>query len=156
MGLGHMPIKPFERKKLHNRLLEEHRAIAAKLKLPRKVESKSLELLRKALKSGIASRKRPKSVAAACVYGAAVIEGSRTTQSEIADAAGVFEPTIWRVWSALARRFGVEERPRDIATVRAGSVLQVPKPLVRELGLRLGDRVRWSVRRKRLVGEPKQ
>lgn len=134
-------IKSFERTELRDRLLKEHRAIAAKLKLPHKVESKSLELLRKALKSGIVSKKRPRSVAAACVYGAAVLEGSCTTQSEIADAAGVFEPTIWRVWRALARRLGVEERPRDIATVRADSILQVPKPLVKEFGLRLGDRV---------------
>jgi len=47
----------------------------------------------------------------------------------------------------------VAERPSDIATVRADSVLQVPKPPVKELGLGLGDRVKWSVRRKGLVGE---
>jgi hypothetical protein len=51
-----MPIKPFDRKKFHS-LLEEHRAIAAKLKLPHKIKLKSLELLRKALKSGIAISK---------------------------------------------------------------------------------------------------
>lgn len=57
------------------------------------------------------------------------------------------------VWRALARRFGVEKKPKEIATVRGDLVLQVPKPLVKELGLGPGDKVEWSVRRKRLVGE---
>ena len=146
-------IKPFKRAEIRNCLLKEHQAIVAKLKLPSKVELKSLELLRKAVKLGVAFKRKPNSVAAACVYGAVVLEGSRITQSEIADAARVFEVTVWRVWSALARRLGVDASPRDIATVRAGPVLQVPKPLIKELGLGLGDRVRWPIRRKRLVGE---
>lgn len=82
-----------------------------------------------------------------------MLEGSRITQSKIAEAAGVFEPTVWRVWKVLARKLEIEERPRNIAMVRGDFVLQVPKPLVKELGLKLGDRVRWSVRQKRLVGE---
>jgi len=54
---------------------------------------------------------------------------------------------------ALARKLGVEASPRNIVTVREGAVQQVPKPLVKELRLRLGDRVRWAVRGKRLVGK---
>jgi len=66
---------------------------------------------------------------------------------------GAFMQMGFGVWRALARRLGAEKRPKDIATVREGFVLQVPKPLVKELGLRPEDRVRWSVKRKRLVGE---
>lgn len=146
-------LKSLKRTDIRDPLLKEHQAIVAKLKLPPKVELKSLELLRKAVKLGVAFKRKPNSVAAACVYGAVVLEGSRITQSEIADVAGVFEPTVWRVWGALARKLGVEASPKNVATVRRDFVLQVPKPLAKELGLRLGDRVRWSVKRKRLVGE---
>lgn len=62
-------------------------------------------------------------------------------------------PMAFGVWRALARKFGVEKKPKGTATVRGGFVLQVPKPLVKELGLRPEDRVRWSVKRKKLVGE---
>ena len=49
MRLGHMAIKPFKQTKLHSRLLEEHRAIAAKLELPKKVEERHDYLKLKAL-----------------------------------------------------------------------------------------------------------
>ncbi len=90
-------IKPFDRTELYDRLLEEHRVIATKLRLPHKIKLKSIKLLRKAVKFRVVSRRKPRSVAAACIYGATVLEGATIHQSEIADAAGVFGVTIWRV-----------------------------------------------------------
>lgn len=144
-----MAIKPFERTELHNRLLEEHRAIAAKLELPKRVEEKSLELLREVTSSG----KKPRSVAAACIYAAARLEGARIDQSEIADAAGIEEPTVRKAWKELAEKLGIRTPEEGTITVREGESLRVPRRLVRELGLRPGDRVRWSIRRKGLIGE---
>jgi transcription initiation factor TFIIIB Brf1 subunit/transcription initiation factor TFIIB len=142
-------IKPFERNELHNRLLEEHRAIAAKLELPERVKEKSLKLLREITPSG----KKPKSVAAACIYAAARSERANITQAEIAGAAGVIETTIRRTWKTLAEKLEIKAPEESITTVLEGNTLQVSRGAVKELGLKHGDRVRWSVRGKRLVGE---
>jgi len=55
-----MAIKPFKQTG-RGRLLKECRAIAAKLQLPPEVESKSVELLGKAVKLGVASGRKPSS-----------------------------------------------------------------------------------------------
>ena len=143
-----MPIKPFERTE-RGRLLEEHEAIAAKLKLSKKVKEKSLELLRKTTLSG----KKPRSVAAACIYAAAKLEGSRISQAEIADAAGMMEPTVRKTWRTLAGKMGMKTQEEGITTVLKTDDLPVSRRAVRGLGLKPGDRVRWSVKGKRLVGE---
>ncbi len=147
-----MTIKRFEGDKLYGRLLEECRAIAAKLQLPPEVESRAVELLGKAVKLGVASGKKPRSVAAACVFGATRLEGERIGQGEIARAAGVTEVTVRRAWRGLEEKLGMR-LPKGVVVVHDKFFLTVPTHLVRELGLKPGDRVRWSVRRKRLVGE---
>jgi len=147
-----MTIKPFERTEPHTRLLKECRVIVAKLQLSPELELKSLELLRKAVKLGVASGKKAKSVAAACVFGATRLEGGRIGQGEIAKAAGVMEVTIRRVWKGLEEKLGMR-LPKGVAAVHENLHLTVPTHLVRELGLKKGDRVRWSVRGKKLVGE---
>jgi bifunctional DNA-binding transcriptional regulator/antitoxin component of YhaV-PrlF toxin-antitoxin module len=62
------------------------------------------------------------------------------------------EVTIRRAWRGLEEKLGMR-LPKGVATVHGNLYLTVPVHLVRELGLKPGDRVRWSVRRKRLVGE---
>jgi len=144
-----MTIDLFKRTELRARLLEKHKAIAAKLKLPKEVEAKSLKLLREITPSG----KKPRSVAAACIYAAARLEGARIDQSEIADAAGIGELTIRKAWKELAGKLGIRTPEEGVITVLEGGSLRVPRRLVGELGLKPGDRVRWSVRGKRLVGK---
>ena len=146
-----MPIKPFERTE-RDRLLEECWAIAAKLQLPPEVERKSVELLGKAVKLGVASGKKPRSVAAACVFGAARLEGERIGQTEVARAAGVTEVTVRRAWRGLEEKLGMR-LPKGVAAVHGNLYLTVPVYLVRELGLEPGNRVRWAVKGKKLIGE---
>lgn len=136
-----MAIKPLRAAEFRDRLLGEHRAIAAKLELPKNVEEKSRELLREITPSG----KKPRSVAAACIYVAARLEDARIDQSEIADAAGIGEPTVQKEWRALAGKLGIRTSEEGTITVLEGGSLRVPRRLVRELGLGPGDRVRWSV-----------
>jgi transcription initiation factor TFIIIB Brf1 subunit/transcription initiation factor TFIIB len=146
-----MTIKPFERTE-RGRLLKECRAIATKLQLPPEVESKSVELLGKAVKLGVASGKKPRSVAAACVFGAARLRGERIGQTEIAGAAGITEVTIRKVWRGLEEKLGIR-LPKGVAAVHENLYLTVPVHLVRGLGLKPGDRVRWSVKGTKLIGE---
>ena len=146
-----MAIKPFEQTE-RGRLLKECWAIAAKLQLPPEVEAKSVELLGKAVRLGVASGKKPRSVAAACVFGAVRLGGERIGQTEIAKAAGVTEVTVRRAWRGLEEKLGMR-LPKGVVAVHENLFLTVPVHLVRELGLRPGNRVRWAVRRKRLIGE---
>lgn len=43
--------------------------------------------------------------------------------------------------------------PKGVVAVHEKLFLTVPTHLVRELGLKQGNRVRWSVKEKKLVGE---
>ncbi len=66
----------------------------AVLGLSGKVEEKGKEIVKKAIKSGLISGRGPTGVAAAAVYIAALLEGERRTQKEVANVAGVTEVTI--------------------------------------------------------------
>ncbi len=65
-----------------------------KLKLDKRVEMKSHEIVRLALESGEIGGKGPTGIAAAAVYIAALLNGQPKTQKEIAKVAGVTEVTI--------------------------------------------------------------
>ncbi len=64
------------------------------LGLSGKVEAKGKDIVKKAIKSGLISGRGPTGVAAAAVYIAALLEGERRTQKEVANVAGVTEVTI--------------------------------------------------------------
>jgi transcription initiation factor TFIIB len=64
------------------------------LGLSGKVEERGKEIVKKAIKSGLISGRGPTGVAAAAVYIAALLEGERRTQKEVANVAGVTEVTI--------------------------------------------------------------
>ena len=59
-----------------------------------KVEETGKEIVKKAIASGLISGRGPTGVAAAAVYIAALMEGERRTQKEVANVAGVTEVTI--------------------------------------------------------------
>jgi len=64
--------------------------------------------LREAKKNEVTSGKGPTGVAAAALYIAAVLEGEKRTQREIADAIGVTEVTIRNRFKELVENLGIE------------------------------------------------
>src|SRR3989338_5680086 len=82
---------------------------ASMLGLSDKVQAKAINLLKHAKQKEITSGKGPTGVAAAALYIAAVLEGEKKTQREIADAIGVTEVTIRNRFKELANQLGIEE-----------------------------------------------
>ncbi|MFH1445471.1 MAG: transcription initiation factor IIB [Nanoarchaeota archaeon] len=87
------------------------------LNLSEKVQVKSVEVLDRAAKSDVTSGKGPIGVAAAALYIAAVLEGEKKTQREVADTIGVTEVTIRNRYKEMVETLGikdeVEERVRE-------------------------------------------
>jgi len=79
------------------------------LGLSDKVQAKAIEILKKARKNDVTSGKGPRGVAAAALYIAAVLEGEKKTQREIADAIGVTEVTIRNRFKELIDKLGIAE-----------------------------------------------
>ncbi len=77
------------------------------LGLSDKVQARAIQILRKAKKNDITSGKGPTGVAAAAVYIAAVLEGEKKTQREIADVVGVTEVTIRNRFKELVEKLGI-------------------------------------------------
>ncbi len=67
---------------------------ASALKLNPGTQSKSIEILEKAQKAELTSGRGPTGIAAAALYVAALTNGEKRTQREVADVAGVTEVTI--------------------------------------------------------------
>ncbi len=67
---------------------------ASALKLNPGTQSKSIEILEKAQKAELTSGRGPTGIAAAALYVAALMNGEKRTQREVADVAGVTEVTI--------------------------------------------------------------
>ena len=82
---------------------------ASMLGLSDKVQAKAIRLLELAKKHEATSGKGPTGVAAAALYIAAVLEGEKRTQREIADAIGVTEVTIRNRFKELCEKLGLEE-----------------------------------------------
>ncbi len=82
---------------------------ASMLGLSDKAQAKAINLLKHAKQKEITSGKGPTGVAAAALYIAAVLEGEKKTQREIADAIGVTEVTIRNRFKELAHQLGIEE-----------------------------------------------
>ena len=82
---------------------------ASLLGLSDRVQARAIQILKKAKKHDITSGKGPRGVAAAAVYIAAVLEGEKKTQREIADAVGVTEVTIRNRFKELVEKLGIVE-----------------------------------------------
>lgn len=82
---------------------------ASLLGLSGRVQARAKEILRKSLDEDITSGKGPTGVAAAALYIAAVLEGERRTQRDIADVVGVTEVTIRNRYKDLVQKLGIEE-----------------------------------------------
>ena len=87
------------------------------LDLSEKVQVKAVDVLDKAGRYDVTSGKGPIGVAAAALYIAAVLEGEKKTQREVADTIGVTEVTIRNRYKEMVETLGikdeVEERVRE-------------------------------------------
>jgi len=87
------------------------------LNLSERVQVRAVEVLDEAATNDVTSGKGPIGVAAAALYIAAVLEGEKKTQREVADAIGVTEVTIRNRYKEMVESLGireeVEERVRE-------------------------------------------
>jgi len=81
---------------------------ASELNLPGEVESKAIAILQKASEKGLTSGRGPTGVAAAAIYIASVLHGTRRTQREVADVAGVTEVTIRNRYKELTEHLDID------------------------------------------------
>jgi transcription initiation factor TFIIB len=75
--------------------------IATRVGLSERTSRKALDIIKKAMQSGISAGKDPMGLAAAALYVACVMEGENKTQKDIAEAAGVTEVTIRNRYKGL-------------------------------------------------------
>ncbi len=80
----------------------------SELNLSGEVQSKAIEILKKAMDQELTSGRGPTGVAAAAIYIASVLLGERRTQREVADVAGVTEVTIRNRYKELAEKLDIE------------------------------------------------
>ncbi|ADG13601.1 transcription initiation factor IIB [Methanocaldococcus infernus] len=81
---------------------------ASELGLPGEVESKAIQILKKAAEKGLTSGRGPTGVAAAAIYIASVLLGHRRTQREVAEVAGVTEVTIRNRYKELTEHLDID------------------------------------------------
>jgi len=82
---------------------------AGKLQLSGEVQARARQILKEARERDLLSGKGPTGLAAAALYIAAVLEGEKRTQREVADVVGVTEVTIRNRYKELAEKLGLEE-----------------------------------------------
>ncbi|MFT4892763.1 MAG: transcription initiation factor TFIIB [Candidatus Nanohaloarchaea archaeon] len=82
---------------------------AGKLQLSGEVQARARNILKEARERDLLSGKGPTGLAAAALYIAAVLEGEKRTQREVADVVGVTEVTIRNRYKELAEKLGLEE-----------------------------------------------
>ena len=82
---------------------------AGKLQLSGEVQARARQILKDAREQDLLSGKGPTGLAAAALYIAAVLEGEKRTQREVADVVGVTEVTIRNRYKELAEKLGLEE-----------------------------------------------
>ena len=80
----------------------------SELKLSGDVQTKTIEILKKADEKELTSGRGPTGVAAAAVYISSILCNERRTQREVADIAGVTEVTIRNRYKELTEKLGLE------------------------------------------------
>jgi len=78
------------------------------LDLKGEVQSRAVEILRRAMEEELTSGRGPTGVAAAAIYISSILCGERRTQREVADVAGVTEVTIRNRYKELAEELDIE------------------------------------------------
>jgi transcription initiation factor TFIIB len=81
---------------------------ASALKLNAETQSKSVEIIERAQGVELTSGRGPTGIAAAALYVAALINGEKRTQREVADVAGVTEVTIRNRYKELLDKLNLE------------------------------------------------
>ena len=87
---------------------------ASALKLSAETQSKSVEIIEKAQSVELTSGRGPTGIAAAALYVAALINGEKRTQREVADVAGVTEVTIRNRYKELLDKLKLEKEIKKI------------------------------------------
>jgi transcription initiation factor TFIIB len=87
---------------------------ASALKLSPESQSKAVEILNRAQKVELTSGRGPTGIAAAGLYVAALINGEKRTQREVADVAGVTEVTIRNRYKELLEKLDLEKDIKKI------------------------------------------
>jgi transcription initiation factor TFIIB len=82
---------------------------ASSLKLDAETQSKSVEIIERAQAVELTSGRGPTGIAAAALYVAALINGEKRTQREVADVAGVTEVTIRNRYKELLEKLKLEK-----------------------------------------------
>ena len=99
LGLRILPAKP-----------QDHiPRFAGKLQLSGEVQARARKIIKKAREKNLLSGKGPTGIAAAALYIAAVLEGAKRTQREVADIVGVTEVTIRNRYKELVENLGLED-----------------------------------------------
>jgi len=80
----------------------------SELGLSGEVQSRAIELLRKASEKGLTSGRGPTGVAAAAIYIASALCGERRTQRDVADVARVTEVTVRNRYKELCEKLGLD------------------------------------------------
>ncbi|MDK2907954.1 MAG: transcription initiation factor [Candidatus Woesearchaeota archaeon] len=84
------------------------------LKLSPETQSLAVEVLNKAQKAELTSGRGPTGIAAAALYVAALINGEKRTQREVADVAGVTEVTIRNRYKELLEKLNLEKEIKKV------------------------------------------
>jgi len=83
------------------------------LNLSERVQVKAVDVLDEAAKRDVTSGKGPIGVAAAALYIAAVLQGEKKTQREVADIIGVTEVTIRNRYKEMVEALGIKEEVEE-------------------------------------------
>ena len=84
------------------------------LGLTEKVQVKAVKILDEASEHDVTSGKGPIGVASAALYIAAVLEGEKKTQREVADAIGVTEVTIRNRYKEIIEKLGIKDQVEEL------------------------------------------
>lgn len=89
------------------------------LHLSPKSQNEALKILKKADTSELTSGRGPAGIAAAALYVAALLNGEKRTQREVADVAGITEVTIRNRYKELIDRLGIEDKLKEFEQKKA-------------------------------------
>ncbi|MEK6898957.1 MAG: TFIIB-type zinc ribbon-containing protein [Nanoarchaeota archaeon] len=89
------------------------------LHLSPKAQNEALKILKKADISELTSGRGPAGIAAAALYVAALLNGEKRTQREVADVAGITEVTIRNRYKELIDRLGIEDKLKEFEQKKA-------------------------------------
>ncbi|MFP4118495.1 MAG: transcription initiation factor IIB [Candidatus Woesearchaeota archaeon] len=95
---------------------------ASALKLTAETQSRSVEIIEEAQSVELTSGRGPTGIAAAALYVAALINGEKRTQREVADVAGVTEVTIRNRYKELLDELDLEKEIKKVKKKKAKEV----------------------------------